>query len=441
MGYYCSYCGTYREDGEVCSCPEAQAAALASGAPADPGANAFNQGTYNQGGFSQYNSPQGGYNPVGGQGGYAPNNFGGQNSYGQGGYNPAGGQGGYNPAGGQSGYNPAGGQGGYNPVGGQGGYNPVGGQGGYNPVGGYQPVPTESFGQKVRKLAVKVGFGTENNYGKGAFEEGASIVPDCLELSDEEKPVKQYTVARMNNRVIGIPYEWAKGKLQLTNKRLIFRAPGSGIAGRTCLNYEFSVDEIAGVSVHRRYVFQAWALLVGLLLTGIGALVYSLIIPRLIQRSFFTGDIALAVIVSLLLGLGGMVPSFLLNKRWFLKLLCAGLAFPCLATSATTLIALGGFSRFIGILFAICAIIAFIIWFITLVRASLRPDLVLQIQSKTAQPSIDIRRKTLRSFGLFGAGYTEVMPVEDVEECVRELNAIITDIQKLGDYAVEKWQK
>ncbi len=427
MGYYCSYCGTYHEDGEVCSCPEAQAA-LASKA-ADAGANAFSQGTYSQGGFNQYNGAQGGFNP-GAQGGFNPGTQGNYNAGAQGSYN-AGAQGSYNP-GAQGSYN-AGAQGGYNP-GTQGGYNPGYGQ------GGYQPVPTESFREKVRKLATKVGFGSEDSYGKGAYETGASIVPDCLDLSDGEKPVRQYTVARMNNRILGIPYEWAKGKLQLTNKRLVFRAPGSGMAGRTCLNYEFSVDEIAGVSAHRRYVFQAWALFVGLLLSAIGAGVFSLLVMRTVIRAY-DSRIMMAVLCGLLLGLGGIVPSFLLNKRWFLKLLGLGLSVPTLGFTWMVLRGGRGFSRFIGFLFLLCTFIAFLIWAFTLIRASLRPDLVLQIQSKTAQPSIDIRRRGMHAFGLFGSGYTEIMPVEDVEDCIRELNAIIIDIQKLGDDAVEKWQK
>lgn len=37
-------------------------------------------------------------------------------------------------------------------------------------------------------------------------------------------------------------------------------------------------------------------------------------------------------------------------------------------------------------------------------------------------------------------GFSEILPLKDTEKCIRELGAIINDIQKMGDYAVEKWK-
>jgi hypothetical protein len=39
-----------------------------------------------------------------------------------------------------------------------------------------------------------------------------------------------------------------------------------------------------------------------------------------------------------------------------------------------------------------------------------------------------------------GLGFTEVIPTEHSEKAIRELGAIINDIQKLGDLGLEKWK-
>ena len=38
-------------------------------------------------------------------------------------------------------------------------------------------------------------------------------------------------------------------------------------------------------------------------------------------------------------------------------------------------------------------------------------------------------------------GYTEIWPEPDAEPSIREIGAMINDIQKLGDFGVEKWKQ
>ena len=38
-------------------------------------------------------------------------------------------------------------------------------------------------------------------------------------------------------------------------------------------------------------------------------------------------------------------------------------------------------------------------------------------------------------------GYNEVLPTEQTNKAIREIGAMISDIQKLGDLAVEKWKE
>lgn len=38
-------------------------------------------------------------------------------------------------------------------------------------------------------------------------------------------------------------------------------------------------------------------------------------------------------------------------------------------------------------------------------------------------------------------GYNEVLPARDTDRAIEEIGAIVSDIQKLGDYAIEKWKR
>lgn len=37
-------------------------------------------------------------------------------------------------------------------------------------------------------------------------------------------------------------------------------------------------------------------------------------------------------------------------------------------------------------------------------------------------------------------GFNEILPENDAEKCIREISAMISDIQKLGDFGIEKWR-
>ena len=98
-----------------------------------------------------------------------------------------------------------------------------------------------------------------------------------------------------------------------------------------------------------------------------------------------------------------------------------------------------------GVLIALGVIFALVSLF-TLFVHSIKPNLALVIKTKSASEAIDIRRKKKSLFGgtlndkSDHTGYTEILPDADAELSIRELGAIINDIQKLGDFGVEKWK-
>lgn len=317
-------------------------------------------------------------------------------------------------------------------------------------------IDTSSAKGFFESMKNRMGIGDPELNKGDAFESGKQIIPDCIKSNESEIPVKQYTVATLRNRIFGIPYTKAIGRLQVTNKRVVFRAPGRCLAGRTTLQHEFAIDEIAGIEARREYVFNIWDFILGLIVTSLGGSIITTLITLLCSDSLSEGKTAGAIILTLLFGIAGCVPFFMLKKKWLLKLLCLGGSFVPLVSIGETLSKVArvsyhyrsntfggsGAAGFFGGLFLFLGVIAFLLTLFTWFVYSIRPNLVLLIKTKAANEAIDIRRKKVRPFSDKDehTGYSEVIPADDAEKCIREIDAMINDIQKLGDFGIEKWK-
>ncbi len=289
----------------------------------------------------------------------------------------------------------------------------------------------------------RMGIGDPELNKDDAYETGKQIIPDCVKSNESEIPVKQYKIATLRNRIFGIPYTKAIGRLQVTNKRVIFRAPGKCIAGRTTLQHEFSIDEIAGIESRREYMFNIWDLIIGLLVASIGGAVALGIISALCMESvLYEGKIFGATLLTLIVGIAGCIPFYTLKQRWLVKLLCLGASVYPLYTMGTAIVRessfWGGLLVFLGGIFLIDLIVA-------LILNTIKPNLVLVVKTKSASEAIDIKRKKVGLFGISmdkedHTGYTEILPEKDAEKSIREIGALINDIQKLGDFGIEKWK-
>ena len=284
----------------------------------------------------------------------------------------------------------------------------------------------------------RIGIGNPELNEGDAFETGKQIVPNCISANEGEIPVKQYEVARLRNRILGIPYARAVGRIQVTNKRVIFRAPGRCLAGRTTLQHEFAIDEIAGVEARREYVANLGDLLLGLIVSGASALVMTLLLNAICRE---TRDLAWYILLPLFFCVPGFVPFFLVKKKWLLKLLCLGATCTPLAYFGIMASSVDGFAAFCGYNMLLLALIALVLLLFCLFLYAIRPNLVLVIKNKGAHDTIDIQRAkiALGGRGEEHTGYMEVLPIDDAERCIREIDAMINDIQKLGDFGIEKW--
>lgn len=254
------------------------------------------------------------------------------------------------------------------------------------------------------------------------YERGKQIVPDLVAPCENEIPIRQYHVVDIRSRLQGL---WAEGRIMVTNKRLLFRASGRSFIGRTRVEQEYELDEISGINISHGVRFSFFDFLTSLILAAFcGALVY-LLLGR-----------EPAWVLPLLLTVGCMVGMYFLSRkryRWKLVLCTAS------AMSALKLISWAQFGShaFFGGLFTIAMILLTIAALIFLFLSGMKPVVSLAVMCK-AGTDVAIGYQSQQHFRLQSAH--ELMPTAETEIAIREVGAIINDIQRMGDYGIEKWK-
>jgi hypothetical protein len=391
----------------------------------------------------------------------------------------------------------------------------------------------------------RMGVGSPEQNATDTYEREMKIVPECISANENETPVKQYNIAVLRNL---LKLERAEGRIQVTNRRVIFRATGRSVGGRTTLQHEFAINEVAGVEARKNYKFSFLYLVFAILIislasfitsgpsafSGIISLVgskgedvleifdledrFDRAIPRPLQNAYSNESTAISerkraeakgvqameererlqqlvteyegnlsanptrtyyynrryltpqaildliiperdkaiddektaiaeftaaqkdekqainkrlfaqiswTVLGLILGLGGLTLFFMLYKRFGLKLFV--LIFG--NYGFTLCLAITGF-----FLFRWLYVLSVITTLVCIFLFCFRPNLVFCIKNKAGKGEpLPINRK--------GTGFAEVIPTEETESAIREIGAIIGDIQKLGDSALNKWNR
>ena len=75
----------------------------------------------------------------------------------------------------------------------------------------------------------------------------------------------------------------------------------------------------------------------------------------------------------------------------------------------------------------------------------MKPNLIFDFKTMGGGAPIQIRRKRSLFFNFSSdrneyTGFNEVLPAADTERALREVGALINDIQKMGDRAIEQWK-
>lgn len=279
------------------------------------------------------------------------------------------------------------------------------------------------------------------------YESGMKIVPDCIAANDGEIPIKQYDFAKLRNR---LTLESARGRIQVTNKRIIFRAAGHSLFGKSVLHQEFRIDEIAGVEIRNKPEFNLLSLFFGIIITAIFGSGVGTGLTWLVLRTNNSGDgSGFLSVVSVIFGLLVLIACGLLTflsatNRIFEKFY--GLRQILLSIACGSIVAevMGyndnGFMIFCIALLGLACLINLFLYSIT-------PNLIAIFKTGAAS-AIEIKREPI--MGLFSflffakddknTGYQEILPWKDTDIAIKEIGTMIDDIKTMGDAAIEKWK-
>ena len=131
--------------------------------------------------------------------------------------------------------------------------------------------PKLGWWRKVKNFLLGlVNYDDSDENGIDYYERGQEIIPDAVVANDGEVTVKQYDLAILRTRH---KFTRAEGRMQITNKRLLFRATGRSPAGKTSFQSEFSMDKIDGVEIRRDYRFLFWDFFVNSWLSSLAFLI------------------------------------------------------------------------------------------------------------------------------------------------------------------------
>jgi hypothetical protein len=299
-----------------------------------------------------------------------------------------------------------------------------------------QPVSQPNIVQSTINSSIaniKQSIEYEKTHGADIYERNLLIAPECIALNEGEIPVRQYDAAILRNL---LSFERAEGRLLVTNLRLIFRATGRTLPfmQRTITQFEFALDDISGIEVRNDYAVS-WTRLFVLILLLIS-------LPIFLLVSFFSANNAFdyldsnygnyyektndfSEVLFIILGFGLIVLGVFL----IIKKLPAVLAVLC---------SIGSMNFFTQTEVSLLVVISVLFMLLAIYNWLVIPNLVIVIQSKGGLPAVNIRRKKLFSKEE-STGFNEIYPSKDVDRMVRELGAMINDIQKLGNIGVEKW--
>lgn len=269
------------------------------------------------------------------------------------------------------------------------------------------------------------------------FEMGKQIVPDSVTLEEGEIPVKQYDhLVTMQSK---LKMTRAHGRLQITNKRVLFRANGFSPAGKTTCQQIFDLDKLDGIEIRKDFRLRLGDTLFAFLLS-----MYVMSLVGDITSGLFSAA-ALAPVM-LMLALLSCVPFFLWRGKWLQKLLILSVGFAFAGTGAYDT----PFSWFLEFDFnklghsnisSLCTLLN-ILYVVALFLYSFKPNMYINFKASGGSSAIEIRRDfSLRMQNKEEySGFAEVQPGKDADQAIQEINTIINDIKTLGDLGIEKWR-
>ena len=251
------------------------------------------------------------------------------------------------------------------------------------------------------------------------FEYDKNIVPDLVEAAENEIPVKQYNVCNAN-KFWGFLKQ--NGKLQITNQRVLFRMSGRTWLGKGIKQMEFDIHEVAGISLSEgRKLSFATVLLnlcIGSILTIIG--------NRIGRGSTF-----LALLLALLFA---AISAFCAVEKYYKAAWIIGAIAHGIAVVKVVEVAYG-MEVFTAAIAGIIGLATFLVFLYACFMDALKKSMSIEILTKNASGA-PIRVFTRSIFQQF----VELIPGPDADLAVKEVGALIRDVQSMEESRLKKWK-
>ena len=261
----------------------------------------------------------------------------------------------------------------------------------------------------------------------GHYENDMQIVDQCVVPTEQEITIRQYDVARMSTPFLKKAY----GRLQVTNKRVIFRSAGRSLIGPIITEKEFAIEEIGGIDIKVDYRFSILDFICSILICFALLALFTLL-PYWLLKSAENLEV-LSIIWSFLVYFATFLLMLGTTHKRALK--SAALS-TCCASSVLSATVFSGSDGLMWFCF-ICAGITSLMSFIMLILSGIVDDLQICIKVKGGHDALEIARKLPKDER---SGFVTVKPWKDTQFAIRELGALINDIKLLGDAGIEKWK-
>lgn len=271
-----------------------------------------------------------------------------------------------------------------------------------------------------------------------------NVILQNITPAEGETGVRSYHCTYYNSRLLGMK---AQGYLEVTNKRVVFQALGFSPAGPSIIQSEVPMADISGINSYKGTFFSILHILGALIVAFV---VFSLL-PVIITLIQYAAEVPSSTWIGIIWALTILtfLPSFLLDYSsiWRVVLASASAAFLSTIAALSFLSNLAGSflgSRSQGSTGWQVIILAGLMIYILIcaINYARRPTFTLGIGSKGGS-STPINISGAGGLGIFDVAAGKALtaePAKQAEEMLKELGAIITDIQSMGDIGINKWK-
>lgn len=280
--------------------------------------------------------------------------------------------------------------------------------------------------------------------------ENKDILQEEVTPAEDERTVRTYLCTYHHSRLLNIK---AHGRLAVTNKRVIFRAFGTSSSGPSIIQSEIPIENVSGIQSFKGTFFSLKHFVGIILLSSLISFLAGSLVTLL-----GTNNESVSKALGWVFGLASLGFSFFLsNKSIWRSVLIFTSAALIGATGSGTLINIikSTLNPLAGLLLgmqtkpdaglyfiALLVITIEIFGFIVAFKYSRRPNFSLLINSTGGgNAPITISGGGAGLISPTASKALSAEPARDSEQMLAELGALILDIQKMGDFGIEKWSR